>query len=677
MRLSGNRSRGDAWLLAAGVVAALTVGSCGTESATPQADAGADTADPCLGVSCPDQEVCIAGSCAPLADACQDLDGDGYGPFCALGEDCDDTNAAINPAAVERCDDVDNDCDFYIDEDGACAPCTPGCVAGQTTCAGNEVLACDVSVPCPRFGAPIACGAGQTCRDGRCEEACPDADQDGFSPLCGERRDCDDTRADVHPGAPEVCDGVDNNCDRRTDENFVCDEPCEDTCSTGDTGCTPDRSSRWTCARADDGCLRPVGIVACGANQRCDAGACVAVNTCVDLDGDGAGDGCPVTNDCRPLHPDVRGGGTQRCDGLDGDCDGRVDEGCASSRCEPYLPGDAMVPGGILAGRCTDVLAPAVALTGGSAIVVASVDRDDAQLRVGAMSGVNVNPTAGTFEASFGPLRAWIGTPPGGARVLVTAGGQGTTVALHTTDGLASPTACPAESGDAGTSPLNPIQLGDAPFAVAGGICSNGDQDYYRVNVPAGHVIEAVVGAPADGSNQLVLSVLRNEQEVAPFFGEQVVGGIPQVRRSHFRADLPGQYVVGVRGLTPETRLPYALAVRTSPGASCIDDAQEVTGAVQNDTVATAAPLAAGQQISGVLCAGDFDIYALGSLIDGTALNGTFSVQSGDLAVKLLYRRWSAPRDFPTNISATGEYYLAVYGETATAAGRYTLRWNR
>ena len=57
-----------------------------------------------------------------------------------------------------------------------------------------------------------------------CQEATPtdpaaassavDADGDGF----WEFEDCDDTNAAVNAGAPEVCDGVDNNCDGRVDD---------------------------------------------------------------------------------------------------------------------------------------------------------------------------------------------------------------------------------------------------------------------------------------------------------------------------------------------------------------------------------------------------------------------------------------------------------------------------
>ncbi|MBN1386302.1 hypothetical protein JW968_05010, partial [Candidatus Woesearchaeota archaeon] len=51
---------------------------------------------------------------------------------------------------------------------------------------------------------------------------CIDADGDGYNGTgsveeCGPW-DCDDTRTDVYPGAPELCDGVDNDCDGIIDE---------------------------------------------------------------------------------------------------------------------------------------------------------------------------------------------------------------------------------------------------------------------------------------------------------------------------------------------------------------------------------------------------------------------------------------------------------------------------
>ncbi len=41
-----------------------------------------------------------------------------------------------------------------------------------------------------------------------------EADDDGYE----EALDCDDSNPDVHPGAQEYCDGVDNDCDGLIDD---------------------------------------------------------------------------------------------------------------------------------------------------------------------------------------------------------------------------------------------------------------------------------------------------------------------------------------------------------------------------------------------------------------------------------------------------------------------------
>ena len=47
----------------------------------------------------------------------------------------------------------------------------------------------------------------------------PDMDADGYTI---DEGDCDDNDSEVNPGVPEVCDGIDNNCDGRVDEGGTC-----------------------------------------------------------------------------------------------------------------------------------------------------------------------------------------------------------------------------------------------------------------------------------------------------------------------------------------------------------------------------------------------------------------------------------------------------------------------
>ena len=66
--------------------------------------------------------------------------------------------------------------------------------------------------------------------------ACADLDDDGhfaISNFCPQGNDCNDHDPAVNPGAPEICDGKDNNCNNEVDEGTdpCCNNPCcEDPC---------------------------------------------------------------------------------------------------------------------------------------------------------------------------------------------------------------------------------------------------------------------------------------------------------------------------------------------------------------------------------------------------------------------------------------------------------------
>ena len=141
---------------------------------------------------------------------------------------------------------------------------------------------------------------------------CVDRDGDGFgspgSPECpsGAMDDCDDFDPTTYPGATELCDGLDNNCDGLV----VYDEADND--GDGIMYCAGD------CNDAD-------ASVFPGATELCDG---------VDNDCDGAvpadeadtdGDGYRIcAGDCDDGHVDVHPGATETCDGVDEDCDGAL-----------------------------------------------------------------------------------------------------------------------------------------------------------------------------------------------------------------------------------------------------------------------------------------------------------------------------------------------------------------
>ncbi|NQU98724.1 carbohydrate binding domain-containing protein [Candidatus Woesearchaeota archaeon] len=163
---------------------------------------GYDCQEGYAGSDCNPGYICQGGSCFL---PCNDGDGDTFQGLTPAGcspttlLDCDDGNAAIKPGATEVCDGVDNDCANGVDDGGVCSY-TFFCDSDS-----DGVRSESVSGTCDSYG----------CVPGGCSET--------------QGTDCDDDNAATKPGAVEVCDGLDNDCD-----GFVVDEIFCDSISTCD-----------------------------------------------------------------------------------------------------------------------------------------------------------------------------------------------------------------------------------------------------------------------------------------------------------------------------------------------------------------------------------------------------------------------------------------------------------
>ena len=323
------------------------------------------------------------GGCgAPPAETCNGSDDD-----CDTLTDEGVTNACggCGTPPAETCNGVDDDCDGPIDE-GVCGGCVPSAETcnnadddcdgltdeGLTRGCGTDVGECSAGTETCGAGSWMGCTA-----TGPTPEVCDGLDNDCDGAIDGNTESCGSSVGECQPGnrvctsgsfgacvgevgpTTETCDGEDDDCDGTTDEG-----------NPGGGG---------NCGTNVGQC--DFGTLTCsGGGLTCSGGTGPTAETCdaLDNDCDGATDeGIPSagtcgssTGECRPGSLLCVSGSTEcvggtsptaeLCNGRDDDCDGSTDEG---------NPGGGAVCGSTT-GECTQ---GTLTCTGGGLVCSGSV----------------------------------------------------------------------------------------------------------------------------------------------------------------------------------------------------------------------------------------------------------------------------------------------------------------
>ncbi len=308
--------------------------------------------DDCDGIIDPDSAIDAA---AWYADA----DGDSYGDAASVtascaepagfspdASDCDDTDAAVFPSAVELCNGLDDDCDGVVDPDtsadasvwyadadgdnyGSASSTTTACT--QPSGYVSDTTDCDDSQTDVNPGADEVCDAANTDED--CDTLTDDddpstatssmtswyldADGDTYgdassyvvqceAPIdaVADNTDCDDTRAAVHPGGQENCDALDD------------DEDCDGLADDDDPSVSALSWSTWYADADSDGYGAGAALYAC------------------DLPSGAAA----IDGDCDDALAGINPAAAEICDSADTDedCDGDADDDDTSVEVSGY-----------------------------------------------------------------------------------------------------------------------------------------------------------------------------------------------------------------------------------------------------------------------------------------------------------------------------------------------------
>ncbi len=262
--------------------------------ATTKPSVARRVSEPVLGI------LALLGGCI-LELGSDDLDGDGHTTW----EDCDDLDPNINPDATEVCDGVDNNCDGRVD--GSTAVDAPWWFEDRD----GDGYGSDAS--------------------GKVLQAC--AQPPG---LVGNASDCDDGDPRIRPGAVELCNDIDDDCDEEVDEDVHPGRKrwFEDLDRDGfgnpeiwQLSCD-DPGTNWVDIAMDCQDVGPFaddtypGAAWLDSETECQR----------DADGDGWGSalltapGVRLGTDCDDHDRNITPAALELCNGLDDDCNGLVDD---------------------------------------------------------------------------------------------------------------------------------------------------------------------------------------------------------------------------------------------------------------------------------------------------------------------------------------------------------------
>jgi hypothetical protein len=252
---------------------------------------------PCeLNIDCPYP----GDRCVALGDTkvcARDCAFDGQCPASYRCADATDSSGAYAP---KQCQPISGTCECIASTAGQTVPCAESNSFG--TCTG--VRTCRPPSGYDACSAPVP--AQESC-NGRDDDCNGQTDENLGDTSCGVG-ECRRTVANCVGGAPqtcvpgqpqqEICDNKDNDCDGVEDNGF------------------DKMTSLMHCGACNTPCVRPNAMPVCTGGM-CGIGSCLPGWENVDgIDVNGCEYNCTRTN-----------GGVEICDGLDNNCDGRVDEG--------------------------------------------------------------------------------------------------------------------------------------------------------------------------------------------------------------------------------------------------------------------------------------------------------------------------------------------------------------